>query len=106
MTMNDRNIGKIAFWNYSHYPHILWGEITAQKDRMPGTTYPNHVEVKGYGHGFWFNPIAILPKETAQPFIDKFKALTNERATELDIVYTQFDGELKPVRDTLEVWMN
>lgn len=45
-----------AFWKYDLFPFVLGGEIT----RMDNDGY---VETVGYGPGFLFKPIKILPLE-------------------------------------------
>lgn len=74
-TTNEKNaktpagcIGCVAFWRYDKFPFFLGGHIV---DMLPDGS----VEVQGYGPGYAFDPIKILPAETGNALLLKLEEL-------------------------------
>lgn len=72
-----------AFWKYDQFPFVLGGQITNM--RSDGA-----VETVGYGKGYWFTPVKILPLEEGRKMAMRLKQLQIQRDVELDVVYAKF----------------
>ncbi len=74
MTKSQLTVTRLyAFWTYDSYPYLLGGEVTKM--------LPNGmVEVKGYGRGFAFVPVKLLPLETGKAFQDYLNELKSQHS--------------------------
>jgi hypothetical protein len=83
---------QFAFWRYDMFPYVLGGKIIRRfKD---GT-----VEVEGYGPGFYFKPIKVMPYKQGESIWNALTDLReNKRTMEkaLDTMFTKSAREIAP----------
>lgn len=68
-----------AFWKYDLFPYVLGGEVVEMRD-------DGRVLVKGYGPGFWFKPIRLVPVKTGKAIkkkLDEIEARHNKAQKKL-----------------------
>ena len=77
----------VAFWRYDSFPFVLGGHVT--KLRADGS-----VETRQYGHGYYFTPFKILPKEAGEAVLEEFKKLREEHDTATRALNKEWQGKL------------
>jgi hypothetical protein len=71
-THTQKELGKLfSFHSYSHFPFTHGGEIVCVREN-------GSVELKEYGHGFYFKNIHMLPLKEGQELCAKLKLLERD----------------------------
>lgn len=92
MSYSEVAPGLFAFWKYDLSPYLLGGEITHMNQH--GDIY-----AKGYGLGYSFRPVKIMPLEQGLLLNNKLKTLEVECDEAINSVKNNF-------RDKLDIHLN